>query len=60
MVLAPSSIFPVHEPLVELIKNQNVTSIFTNYVNGPVAEAISQGYLKELLIMDTHGGSTCH
>lgn len=56
MILAPSSIFPIHEPLVNLIKEQHVTSIFTNYVNGPVAEAISHGYLKDLLIMDTHGG----
>ncbi|BCR35272.1 citrate lyase subunit alpha [Mariniplasma anaerobium] len=56
ITLAPSSIFPIHEPLVDLIKNQNVTSIFTNYVNGPVADAISHGYLKDLLIMDTHGG----
>lgn len=56
ITLAPSSIFPIHEPLVELIKNQNVTSIITNYVNGPVADAISHGYLKDLLIMDTHGG----
>ncbi len=56
ITLAPSSIFPIHEPLVELIENQNITSIFTNYVNGPVADAISHGYLKNLLIMDTHGG----
>jgi len=56
MTLAPSAIFPVHKPLVELIKNHNVTKIYTNYVNGPVADAISKGHLKELLVMDTHGG----
>lgn len=56
MILAPSAIFPVHEPLVELIDNQQVVSIITNYVNGPVADAISEGRLKGLLIMDTHGG----
>lgn len=56
MTLAPSSIFPIHEPLVDLMKNGNVTSIYTNYVNGKVADAISHGYLKDLLIMDTHGG----
>lgn len=56
ITLAPSAIFPVHEPLVELIKEGNVTKIFTNYVNGPVADAISHGYLKDLIIMDTHGG----
>lgn len=56
ITLAPSSIFPIHEPLVDLIKKQNITSIFTNYVNGPVADAISHGYLKDLMVMDTHGG----
>lgn len=56
MVLAPSAIFPIHAPMVELIQSGHITKIFTNYVNGPVAHAISQGYLKDLLIMDTHGG----
>ncbi len=56
MTLAPSAIFPVHAPLVELIKNKNVTQIYTNYMNGPVADAISQGYLEKPVIMDTHGG----
>jgi len=56
MTLAPSSIFPIHEPLVELIKSKNVTQIITNYMNGPVADAISQGYLEKVVIMDTHGG----
>jgi citrate lyase subunit alpha / citrate CoA-transferase len=56
MTLAPSAVFPIHGPLVELIKNQNVTSIYTNYINGPVADCITQGYLKYPLVMDTHGG----
>ncbi len=56
MVLAPSAIFPVHAPMVELIKNQNITKIYTNYINGPVSDIVTQGFLKELLVMDTHGG----
>ena len=56
MILAPSAIFPVHEPMVELIRNQNITGLYTNYINGPVADAINQGYLKSPIIMDTHGG----
>jgi len=56
MTLAPSSIFPIHKPLCELIENQQVTSIYTNYISGEVADIISHGYLKDLLIMDTHGG----
>jgi len=56
ITLAPSAIFPVHEPMVPLIKNQSITKIYTNYINGPVAKAIEEGHLKELLVMDTHGG----
>jgi len=56
MVLAPSAIFPVHETMVPLIKNGSIVKIYTNYINGPVAKAVEEGYLKELLVMDTHGG----
>jgi len=56
MHLAPSSIFPSYTNLVELIKNKNVTNIHTNYINGPVADAVSKGYLDGKLIMNTHGG----
>ena len=53
---APSSIFPSYTNLVDLILNENVTSINTNYINGPVAKIISEGHLKGNLIMNTHGG----
>jgi citrate lyase subunit alpha/citrate CoA-transferase len=56
MHFAPSSIFPSYTKLVDLIKNGNVTNIHTNYINGPVAKAVSQGHLKGKLIMNTHGG----
>lgn len=56
MKLAPSSIFPANAILVELIENGNVTQIYTDYVNGPVAEAISRGKLKGMCVMHTHGG----
>ncbi|OAA86833.1 citrate lyase subunit alpha [Clostridium ljungdahlii] len=54
--IAASSIFPIHEPLVEHIKNGVVTGIVTNYISGPVAEAVSRGYLKTPVVMMTHGG----
>lgn len=54
--LAPSSIFPNNHLLVDLIEQENVTNIHTNYLNGPVAKAIGAGKLKGLLIMNTHGG----
>ena len=56
LTLAPSSIFPSQEPLVELIENGTVTNIYTNYINGPVAKAISAGKLQGKFVMNTHGG----
>ncbi len=54
--LAPSSVFPGNKILVELMENGNVTEIYTDYANGSVAEAISQGKLKGMCVMYTHGG----
>lgn len=56
MHFAPSSIFPNNNCLSNLIKNKNITSITTNYLNGEVAKTISLGYLDNLLVMETHGG----
>lgn len=56
ITIAASSIFPIHEPLVEYMKNGIVTGIVANYISGPVAEAISKGYLKNPAVMMTHGG----
>lgn len=54
--VAASSIFPIHAPLVDHIKNGVVTTLYTNYMSGPVAEAVSNGLLKYPAIMHTHGG----
>lgn len=56
ITLAPSSIFPSHEPLVEYIKTGIVTGLYTAYMSGPVADAVSEGMLKRPAIMHTHGG----
>lgn len=56
LTIAASSIFPIHAPLVEHIKNGVVTKICANYISGPVAKAISEGQLKYPAIMHTHGG----
>ena len=56
MILAPSSIFPNNDRLAELIENGNVTKIYTNYLNGKTADVITAGKMKDLLIMNTHGG----
>jgi citrate lyase subunit alpha/citrate CoA-transferase len=54
--IAPSSIFPVHEPLVRLIEAGVVRTIHTGYVSGPVADAITHGLLAGPAILQTHGG----
>lgn len=54
--VALSSIFPVHAPLVEHIKTGVVTGLDTNYMSGPVADAISRGVLANPVILRTHGG----
>ncbi|MFD3155665.1 citrate lyase subunit alpha [Haloimpatiens sp. FM7330] len=56
ITIAASSIFPVHAPLVEYIKDGVVTGLCANYMSGPVARAVSLGYLKRPAIMHTHGG----
>ena len=55
ITLAPSSIHPVHAPLVKLIEEGVITNIQCG-VTGPVGEAVSQGKLKGLLIVRSHGG----
>ncbi|EYE88987.1 citrate lyase subunit alpha [Fervidicella metallireducens AeB] len=54
--VAASSIFPVHAPMVELMKSGVITGVYANYMSGPVAEAISKGLLKNPAVMHTHGG----
>jgi len=54
--VALSSVFPVHEPLIEHAKNGVVTALDTNYMSGPVAEAVSRGLFDTPVVMRTHGG----
>lgn len=56
ITLAPSAIFPTNKIICELIDNKNVTNIYTNYLNGPVAKHVSLGKMDGLLVMQTHGG----
>lgn len=56
LTIAASSIFPIHAPLVEHMKNRVVTGLVTDYMSGPVAEAVSKGTLRKPAIMQTHGG----
>jgi len=53
--VAPSALFPVHEPLIELIDNEVITSI-EGSMNGPVGDAVSHGRMKNLTVLRSHGG----
>ncbi len=54
--VAASSIFPAHEPLIKLIEKGVVTGIDTNYMSGPVGEAISRGIMRDPVMFRSHGG----
>jgi len=54
--LFPSSIFPSYLGILDLIKNNQINDITTNYINGPVAQYISKNGLPGILKMQTHGG----
>ena len=51
-----SSIFDVHEPIIEHIKNGVVTGLECNYMGGKVGKAICAGILEKPVIFRTHGG----
>jgi citrate lyase subunit alpha/citrate CoA-transferase len=54
--LFPSAIFPSYLAILDLLKNKQINDITTNYMNGPVAEYISENGLIGTLKMQTHGG----
>jgi len=56
ITLAPTALFPVHEPIIEHIKNGVVTAIHGS-LNGPIGAFVSEGgKLKEPVILRSHGG----
>lgn len=54
--IAPTSIFEVHKDLVPMIEDGTVSSIYTSYMAGPVADAVSEGKLKNPAFITSHGG----
>lgn len=56
LTVALSSTFPIHAPMVDHMKNGVVTGLDTNYMSGPVADAVSRGVLRRPVILRTHGG----
>lgn len=56
ITICASSLGKAHNPLVEYIEDGTITGIQSSGVRGKIGEAISQGKLKGLAIMRSHGG----
>ena len=56
ITICASSLGKAHAPLVPMIEDGTVTNIESSGVRGAIGEAISQGKLKGLAIMRSHGG----
>ena len=56
MTIAPSSLFPVHEPLLEHIRNGVVTCIEGGSAQGKVGRAVSRGVMERPMVIRSHGG----
>ncbi len=55
ITLVASSLFAVHSPLIEMIKDQVVTKIYAAYIAKEIGEVISQGYCRDGCFLHTHG-----
>ncbi|KQC12203.1 MAG: citrate lyase subunit alpha [Desulfuromonas sp. SDB] len=56
LILAPSALFPVHQPLIELIE-QGVIRRIEGSMNGPIGKFVSLGgMLPDIPILRSHGG----
>lgn len=56
VTVAASSFFPCHAPLVPMFEDGTVTRLHASYMSGPVARAVSEGKVKEICTITTHGG----
>ena len=56
LVLFPSSLGKVHEPLIDHIKAGVVSEIHTSGLRGQLAEFISDGHLAQPIVIRSHGG----
>ena len=50
-----SSLFDIHEPLIEHIRNGVVTGLETSYMSKKVGDAVCAGILREPVLFHTHG-----
>ena len=55
IMVVSTAIFPVHEPIIEHIKNGVVTGLDLPGIIGPVGEAVSKGILEKPIVFRSHG-----
>jgi citrate lyase subunit alpha/citrate CoA-transferase len=56
LTLAPSSLYSVHEPLIDHIRNGVVTCIEGGSARGKVGKALSSGLMDRPITLRSHGG----
>ena len=55
LTLAASSLFPCHAGLIPFIEDGTVTHIVTDYMRGPLADAVQAGRLAGKAVLQSHG-----
>lgn len=55
ITLSASSLFQVHEPVIEAFEKEIVTGVESDYIGGDVGRAISAGKLKKRAVFRSHG-----
>jgi citrate lyase subunit alpha/citrate CoA-transferase len=56
LVLAPSSLADVHDPIVKYLESGMIRRIETSGLRGELGKAVSNGVCKEIVIIRSHGG----
>jgi citrate lyase subunit alpha/citrate CoA-transferase len=56
LTLAASSLFPCHASLIPLIQDGTIAHIVTDYMRGPLADAVQAGQLSGVTVLQSHGG----
>lgn len=51
-----SSIFDVHAPLIEHLRNKVITGLECSYMGGVVGKSITEGILEKTVVFRSHGG----
>lgn len=56
ITLCATSLGKAHDPIVPYIEDGTITMIYSSGVRGKIGEAISEGKLKNIAVMYSHGG----